>query len=78
MQHGILISGASTGIGRACALDLAARGVRVFAGVRRTEDGDALRAAGGDGVVPVLLDVTDGATIAGTVEAIAAANGERA
>ena len=78
MQHGVLISGASTGIGKACALDLAGRGVRVFAGVRRPEDGDALRAAGGSNVVPILLDVTDGAAIAAAVEAIATANGERA
>ncbi len=78
MQHGVLISGASTGIGRACALELAGRGVRVFAGVRRAEDGEALRAAGGSHVVPLRLDVTDAATIAAAVEAIAAANGERA
>lgn len=78
MEHGVLISGASTGIGRACALDLAARGVRVFAGVRRPEDGEALRAAGGDRVVPLRLDVTDGTTIAAAVETIAAASGERA
>jgi NAD(P)-dependent dehydrogenase (short-subunit alcohol dehydrogenase family) len=78
VQHGVLISGASTGIGRACVLELAGRGVRVFAGVRRAEDGEALRAAGGSHVVPVRLDVTDAATIAAAVEAIAAANGERA
>lgn len=78
MQHGVLISGASTGIGKACALDLAGRGARVFAGVRRPEDGDALRAAGGSNVVPVRLDVTDGAAIAAAVEAIAMVNGERA
>jgi NAD(P)-dependent dehydrogenase (short-subunit alcohol dehydrogenase family) len=78
VQHGVLISGASTGIGRACALDLAARGVRVFAGVRRLEDGEALRAAGGHAVVPVRLDVTDAPSIAAAVEAVAAANGERA
>ncbi len=78
MQHGVLISGASTGIGKACALELAARGVRVFAGVRRHEDGEALHAAGGDHIVPLRLDVTDGVAIAAAVEAIAAANGERA
>jgi NAD(P)-dependent dehydrogenase (short-subunit alcohol dehydrogenase family) len=78
VQHGVLISGASTGIGKACALELAGRGIRVFAGVRRPEDGDALRAAGGRLVVPVQMDVTDGASIATAVEAIAAANGERA
>lgn len=78
MQHGVLVSGASTGIGRACVLELAGRGVRVFAGIRRSEDGDDLRAAGGDHVVPVLLDVTDAAAIAAAVEEIAAANGGRA
>lgn len=77
MQHGVLISGASTGIGKACALELAARGVKVFAGVRRPEDGEALRAAGGHHVVPVRLDVTDGVAIAAAVAAIAEANGER-
>jgi NAD(P)-dependent dehydrogenase (short-subunit alcohol dehydrogenase family) len=78
VQHGVLISGASTGIGRACVLALAGRGVRVFAGVRRAEDGDALRAAGGSQVVPVRLDVTDAAAIAAAVAAIEAANGEPA
>jgi NAD(P)-dependent dehydrogenase (short-subunit alcohol dehydrogenase family) len=78
VRHGVLVSGASTGIGRACVLELAGRGVRVFAGVRRPEDGEALRAAAGDHVVPVRLDVTDGAAIAAAVETIAAANGDRA
>jgi NAD(P)-dependent dehydrogenase (short-subunit alcohol dehydrogenase family) len=55
----VLISGASTGIGEACALRMHARGFTVYAGVRRTEDGDAVRArAGSDRLVPVLLDVT--------------------
>ncbi|MDF1521766.1 MAG: SDR family NAD(P)-dependent oxidoreductase [Trueperaceae bacterium] len=78
MQHGVLVSGASTGIGRASVLELAGRGVRVFAGVRRSEDGEALRAEVGEHVVPVRLDVTDGAAIAAAVEEIAAANGDRA
>jgi NAD(P)-dependent dehydrogenase (short-subunit alcohol dehydrogenase family) len=55
----VVITGASTGIGAACALDLAARGWRVFAGVRKSADGDAMRAKSPDGVEPVLLDVTD-------------------
>ena len=78
MERGVLISGASTGIGRACALDLARRGVLVFAGVRRPADGEDLRAQADGRIVPVLLDVTDGETIASTVEAITATNGERA
>jgi NAD(P)-dependent dehydrogenase (short-subunit alcohol dehydrogenase family) len=42
MKH-FLVTGCSTGIGAACALDLAARGHRVFAGVRRDVDGERLR-----------------------------------
>lgn len=54
----VLITGASKGIGEACTLRLAREGFRVYAGVRRTEDGDALKQRGGDDVVPVMLDVT--------------------
>jgi NAD(P)-dependent dehydrogenase (short-subunit alcohol dehydrogenase family) len=39
-------------------------GFRVYAGVRRTEDGDALIRAAGDGVAPLILDITDAAQIA--------------
>ena len=60
----VVITGASSGIGRACALLLAERGFRVFAGVRKAEDADALRARGGASVEPVHLDVTDGASVA--------------
>ena len=77
MQRGILISGASTGIGRACAVDLARHGFSVFAGVRKPEDGEVLRSAVGDLIVPVQLDVTDGESIAAAVELIADVNGDR-
>ena len=53
-----LVTGASRGIGRATALRLAARGWRVFAGVRREEDGAELVAAGST-VSPIRLDITD-------------------
>ena len=43
-----LVTGASTGIGRATALRLDADGWRVFAGVRREADAEALREAGSD------------------------------
>jgi NAD(P)-dependent dehydrogenase (short-subunit alcohol dehydrogenase family) len=78
MHHGVLISGASTGIGRACALDLAQRGVVVFAGVRRLEDGERLRDATTGRILPVLLDVTDEASISAAVDTIAEAHGQRA
>lgn len=65
-----LITGASTGIGRATALRLAASGWTVLAGVRKTADGEELRAAGGERVLPVELDVTDAAQIAQAAERV--------
>jgi NAD(P)-dependent dehydrogenase (short-subunit alcohol dehydrogenase family) len=57
----VLVTGASTGIGEACALRLAAAGFRVFAGVRRREDGERLGAGGR--IEWLLLDVTDAGQI---------------
>ncbi len=54
----VLITGASTGIGAACALRLASRGWRVFAGVRREADGRRLEEAAPQAITPLLLDVT--------------------
>jgi NAD(P)-dependent dehydrogenase (short-subunit alcohol dehydrogenase family) len=55
----VVITGASTGIGRACALRLERAGWRVFAGVRREEDASSLRSEAGAGLEPLILDVTD-------------------
>ena len=60
----VLVTGTSTGIGRACALELAGRGFRVLAGVRREADGEAVRALAPARIEPVLLDVTDREAIA--------------
>jgi NAD(P)-dependent dehydrogenase (short-subunit alcohol dehydrogenase family) len=59
-----LITGASTGIGRATVERLDAAGWRVFAGVRKQEDADSLSQAGSERVVPLLLDITDAEQIA--------------
>ncbi len=60
----VLITGASTGIGRATSLRLARSGWTVLAGVRKSEDGQRLAAEGPDGrIEPLQLDVTDGAQI---------------
>jgi NAD(P)-dependent dehydrogenase (short-subunit alcohol dehydrogenase family) len=60
----VVISGSSTGIGRACALALDRQGLDVFAGVRRDEDGEALRASASDRLEPLRLDITDPDSIA--------------
>jgi len=71
-----LITGASTGIGRATALHLDGKGWRVFAGVRREEDAASLREAGSERLVPLMLDVTDAAQIAAAAERIGTEVGE--
>lgn len=65
----VVITGASTGIGAACARRLDAEGFRVLAGVRREEDASRLR-QGTSRLTPVMLDVTDAASIARAVAAI--------
>lgn len=60
----VLITGASTGIGRATALRLDGAGWRVFAGVRRQEDAESLVEAGSANLSPLYLDVTDADQIA--------------
>ena len=72
-----LVTGASTGIGRACVLRLNRRGWDVFAGVRRDEDAASLRAAGSERLRPVRLDVTDGPAISAAADEVAAATGGR-
>lgn len=59
-----LVTGSSTGIGRATALRLDAAGWRVFAGVRRQVDAEILRAEGSERLKPVMLEVTDSEAIA--------------
>jgi NAD(P)-dependent dehydrogenase (short-subunit alcohol dehydrogenase family) len=62
-EGGVVITGASSGIGRECALYLDRRGFRVFAGVRKAADGDALAKAASPRLTPVILDVTDARSV---------------
>ena len=55
----VLITGASTGIGEACARFLDEREFRVFAGVRSQAAADRLRGGASETLTPVMLDVVD-------------------
>jgi NAD(P)-dependent dehydrogenase (short-subunit alcohol dehydrogenase family) len=71
----VLVTGASTGIGAACVAHLARAGFRVFAGVRRQQDGARLAGAV-PGVEAVRLDVTSTTDIARAADTITSAVGE--
>ena len=62
-NRAVVITGASTGIGAACALHLDRLGFTVFAGVRKQEDGVALQRSSSDRLIPIPLDVTEQASI---------------
>lgn len=71
-QPVVLITGCSTGIGRATALLLAEKGWRVFASARRLETVNDLAS---DHITPVQLDVTDEASMAAAVQEVLAKAG---
>jgi short-subunit dehydrogenase len=55
-----LITGASSGLGRGLALHYAAKGVKVYAAARRTEQLETLKAEAKGEIVPFTLDVSNG------------------
>jgi NAD(P)-dependent dehydrogenase (short-subunit alcohol dehydrogenase family) len=71
----VVITGSSTGIGAACALDLARRGFRVFAGVRSETDARRLQAEAIATLKPLSIDVTDAESIDGAAKSVADAVG---
>ena len=54
----VVVTGASSGIGRATALLLDKKGYRVFAGVRKQADAKSLGEEGSDRLTPITIDVT--------------------
>ena len=71
-QPVVLITGCSTGIGRATAQLLAEKGWRVFASARRTETVNDLAS---DHITPLRLDVTDEESMAASVQEVLAKAG---
>jgi NAD(P)-dependent dehydrogenase (short-subunit alcohol dehydrogenase family) len=75
----VVITGASTGIGEACALLLDQLGFSVFAGVRQEVHAEKLKQQASQRLTPIFLDVTDADAIALAVETVTnATNGKLA
>lgn len=73
----VVVTGASSGIGRATALRLAQRNVHVFAGVRREEDGEHLKVEAPERITPIMIDVANEATISAAAATVTTSVGER-
>jgi NAD(P)-dependent dehydrogenase (short-subunit alcohol dehydrogenase family) len=69
-----VVTGTSSGVGRATARALAERGFHVLAGVRRSADGDEIAA---ERLEPVTLDVTDAADVASIADRVREDTGAR-
>ena len=71
MHQSVLVTGASSGIGEETAVFLAHKGFRVFAAARRVDQLNELSALGAGRITPLAIDVTDEASIAAAMNAIA-------
>ncbi len=71
----VLVTGTSTGIGKTTTLQLDRLGFRVFATVRNERDAQALCAEASEELVPLLMDVTDQASIDRAKERVSQAVG---
>jgi len=72
----ILITGASSGIGEACALYLDRLGLQVFASVRKPCDAERLASQASARLTPLILDVADEASIQAALHTVRAAIGD--
>ncbi len=72
----VVVTGASSGIGEACARRLAGLGFHVFAGVRKPQDGERLQRDIA-GVTPLEIDVIDADSIARAARTVSEQAGGR-
>ncbi len=77
LDRAVVITGASTGIGRAAVTKAVRQGAHVFASVRKQADADGLNKEFGDAVTPLLFDVADEAAVRAGAAQAAAVLGER-
>jgi NAD(P)-dependent dehydrogenase (short-subunit alcohol dehydrogenase family) len=77
LDRAVVVTGASTGIGRAAVAKAVREGAHVFASVRKQSDADGLSAEFGEAVTPLLFDVADEAGVRAGAERVAQALGNR-
>ncbi|NER32875.1 MAG: SDR family oxidoreductase [Oscillatoria sp. SIO1A7] len=73
----VLITGASSGIGKSCALELDRLGYQVLAGVRNPEDGKALTEIASERLTFLIIDICDRTNISSAVNTVAQLVGDR-
>jgi NAD(P)-dependent dehydrogenase (short-subunit alcohol dehydrogenase family) len=72
-QHSVVVTGASTGIGRATVHELVNAGFHVFSTVRQEADAESLRQQFPDTVTPLFLDLLDEDSVRAAGEVVTAA-----
>ncbi|MDZ8237966.1 MAG: SDR family NAD(P)-dependent oxidoreductase [Nostoc sp. ChiQUE01a] len=72
----VVITGTSTGLGRATALLLAKQGYQVFAGVRTEKDAESLKQAASGNLTPIIMDITKAEEIKSATEFVSLAVGD--
>ncbi len=77
LDRAVVVTGASTGIGRAGVAEAVAHGAHVFASVRKQADADSLGSEFGQAVTPLLFDVADEASVNAGAAQVGAALGDR-
>lgn len=71
----VVVTGASTGIGRACVAVLVEKGLHVFGSVRKQQDADRLTGEFGNAFAPLVFDITDQAAVQSGARTVASALG---
>jgi len=77
LDRAVVITGASTGIGRAAVAKAVREGAHVFPSVRKQADADSLKAEFGEAVTPLIFDVADEPAVRAGAAQVAAALGNR-
>ena len=77
LDRAVVVTGASTGIGRAAVAKAVREGAHVFASVRKEADAESLRGEFGEAVTPLLFDVADETAVRAGAAQVAEALGNR-